>query len=120
MAKGRLLAVAGAAIGLVTAAVLSLPAADRPPSTAPSASASPLRGVAEPGPAVAPPAGSNVRTIPGDDTDIWKVPVYPDDPIKGAADAVVTVVAFSEFESPFCKRAAETLEQLLAAYPSEL
>jgi protein-disulfide isomerase len=46
--------------------------------------------------------------------------VYPDDPTKGPKDALVTIVAFSEFESPFCKRAAATLDELLVAYPDDL
>jgi protein-disulfide isomerase len=52
--------------------------------------------------------------------EVWKVPVFPDDPVKGAKDALVTIVAFSEFESPFCKRGAETLERILAAYPNDV
>jgi protein-disulfide isomerase len=54
------------------------------------------------------------------DRSVWKVVVYPDDPVKGADDALVTIVAFSEFESPFCKRAAATLDQVLAAYPNDV
>jgi protein-disulfide isomerase len=54
------------------------------------------------------------------DTAVWKVPVTPDDPVKGNADALVTIVAFSELESPFCKKAADTLEQVLTAYPNDV
>jgi protein-disulfide isomerase len=54
------------------------------------------------------------------DTTIWLVPVYPDDPVKGAKQALVTIVAFSEFESPSGKRAVVTLDRLLAAHPNDL
>src|SRR5262245_1314836 len=54
------------------------------------------------------------------DTAVWKVPVEPDDPTKGDPQALVTIVAFSDLQSAFTKRAAETLDQLLAQYPKEL
>jgi protein-disulfide isomerase len=41
-------------------------------------------------------------------------------PVRGAADALVTLVEFSDFECPFCKRAEPTLKALLARYPSTL
>jgi protein-disulfide isomerase len=36
--------------------------------------------------------------------------------ILGPADAPVTIVEFSDYHCPFCKRAEETVEQLLARY----
>jgi protein-disulfide isomerase len=54
------------------------------------------------------------------DTAVWRVPVLPDDPVKGKRDALVTIVAFSELESSFCKKAADTLDQLLKEHPSDL
>jgi protein-disulfide isomerase len=41
-------------------------------------------------------------------------------PIRGAADAPVTVVEFSDFECPFCKQAQPTLKQLLERYPGKV
>jgi protein-disulfide isomerase len=41
-------------------------------------------------------------------------------PARGPADAVVTVVVFSDFQCPFCSRLKPTLEQLLAKYPSQV
>ncbi len=35
-------------------------------------------------------------------------------PVKGAADAIVTIVQFSEFQCPFCKRVEPTLDALMA------
>ena len=39
-------------------------------------------------------------------------------PSRGTADAKVTVVEFSDFHCPFCKRVQPTLTQLLAKYPT--
>jgi protein-disulfide isomerase len=41
-------------------------------------------------------------------------------PSRGPADAPVTLVEFSDFECPFCRRAHDTLEQVLAAYPGKV
>ncbi|MFL5343934.1 MAG: DsbA family protein [Hyalangium sp.] len=41
-------------------------------------------------------------------------------PVKGAADAPVTLVAFSDFECPFCSRAATTVNQLEEEYKGKL
>lgn len=51
---------------------------------------------------------------------VWFVPVHGGDPVRGPRDALVTVVVFSDFECPHCRRAAETLEQLSAAYPEDV
>ncbi len=39
---------------------------------------------------------------------------------KGPADAPVTIISFSDYECPFCKRAEETVHQVLAAYPDKV
>jgi len=41
-------------------------------------------------------------------------------PVMGPADAPVTVVAFSDFQCPFCKRAAPISKQLVDAYPGKV
>ena len=41
-------------------------------------------------------------------------------PSKGPAAAPVTLVEFSDYQCPFCKRAHETIEQLVAAYPNDV
>ena len=41
-------------------------------------------------------------------------------PVRGAAEAPVTVVEFSDFECPFCKQMQGTLQQLLERYPGKV
>ena len=41
-------------------------------------------------------------------------------PIRGTADAPVTVVEFSDFHCPFCKRVQPTLTQVLEKYPGKV
>lgn len=41
-------------------------------------------------------------------------------PVKGPANAKVTIVEFSDFQCPFCKRGADTMEQVLKAYPKDV
>jgi protein-disulfide isomerase len=50
---------------------------------------------------------------------VYRVPV-DDTPLKGPADALVTIVESSDFECPFCKRAVPTLKQLEEAFPGKL
>src|SRR5262249_48948425 len=40
--------------------------------------------------------------------------------IRGAADASVTLVEFSDFHCPFCKRVQPTLAELLKTYPGKV
>ncbi len=60
-------------------------------------------------PAAAPAPAERV-----DNLDIAKAPV------KGARDAKVTVVIFSDFQCPFCSRAVPTLKALEEQYPGKL
>ncbi len=41
-------------------------------------------------------------------------------PVTGPANAKVTVVAFSDFECPYCERGAQTVHEILAAYPKDV
>jgi protein-disulfide isomerase len=41
-------------------------------------------------------------------------------PSKGPANAPVTIIEFSDYECPFCKRAEPTVEQVVAAYPDKV
>jgi protein-disulfide isomerase len=57
---------------------------------------------------------------PPEDTTIWKVPVLPDDPVRGPKDALVTMVIFSDFQCPFCKRVEDTVKQAVDTYKDDL
>jgi len=45
-----------------------------------------------------------------------RVAVTADGPSRGAANAPVTIVEFSDFECPYCARSVETLQQVEKAY----
>lgn len=57
---------------------------------------------------------------PEDDKTVWKVPVLSDDPVRGPKDALVTVVEFSDFQCPFCKRVEDTLKQIVSTYKQDV
>jgi protein-disulfide isomerase len=54
------------------------------------------------------------------DETVWKVPVTNDDPSRGPADALVTIIEFSDFECPFCSKVEPTLSQLLEEYSKDV
>jgi len=66
------------------------------------------------------PAPSAKPQEPAEDTTIWGVPVMKDDPVKGKADALVTIVEFSDFECPFCSRGADTIAKVAQAYGDDV
>ena len=41
-------------------------------------------------------------------------------PFRGAADAKVTIVEFSDFQCPYCSKGANTVEQILEKYPNDV
>lgn len=41
-------------------------------------------------------------------------------PVTGAKNAKVTIIEFSDFQCPFCKRGKDTMEQILKAYPNDV
>ncbi|HVP62389.1 MAG TPA: thioredoxin domain-containing protein [Myxococcaceae bacterium] len=60
-----------------------------------------------PPPPPAPPAAS-------------KIPLRPDDPVRGPALAKVTIALFSDFQCPFCARVEPTLKQLQDTYGKDV
>ncbi|HEY6560870.1 MAG TPA: thioredoxin domain-containing protein [Polyangiaceae bacterium] len=65
-------------------------------------------------------AANKPAAEPEEDKSVWKVAVLPDDPVKGPPDALVTIVEFSEFECPFCKRVQDTQKQISQTYPNDV
>lgn len=41
-------------------------------------------------------------------------------PVKGPKDAKITIIEFSDFQCPFCKRGKDTMDQILKAYPKDV
>ncbi|MBI2390024.1 MAG: thioredoxin domain-containing protein, partial [Deltaproteobacteria bacterium] len=56
---------------------------------------------------------------PPEDTSVWKVDIGHS-PVKGPKDARVTVVLFSDFQCPFCKRIEPTFQQLEKEYAGKI
>jgi len=54
-----------------------------------------------------------------DTKTVWKVPVG-NSPILGKKDAPVTVVVFSDFQCPFCKRVEPTLQKVRETYADKV
>ncbi|MFW6050554.1 MAG: DsbA family protein [Myxococcota bacterium] len=59
------------------------------------------------------------RELPPPDTLRFRVPAEGA-PVRGAERPLVTIVVFSDFQCPFCARAAHTLDRLLRAHPDEV
>jgi protein-disulfide isomerase len=69
-------------------------------------------------PAVA-AAANRPSAKPAGDATVFKVPLE-DSPVKGNADALVTIVEFSDYQCPFCSRAETTIQQLQKEYGNKL
>jgi len=55
-----------------------------------------------------------------EDTTTWRVPVAKDDPVKGPADALVTIVEWSDFQCPFCSKVEPTIQKILDTYGKDV
>ncbi|WAM29612.1 DsbA family protein [Myxococcus sp. NMCA1] len=66
-------------------------------------------------PAAAPAPGGR-RPV---DPTVFKVPIE-NSPTHGSADALITVVEFSDYECPFCSRANVTIEKIQEQYGKKL
>ncbi len=54
------------------------------------------------------------------DTTVWKAEVFDEDPIQGKKDALVTIVEWSDYQCPFCKRVGPTLKQIKDTYKDDV
>lgn len=43
-----------------------------------------------------------------------------DAPVRGPANAPVTIIEFTDYQCPYCARAATTLQQVMAKYPTQV
>ncbi len=57
---------------------------------------------------------------PADDKTVWKVELSGDEPVHGPADALVTLVEFTDFQCPFCSKVRPTLKEVEKAYEGKL
>lgn len=55
-----------------------------------------------------------------EDTATWRVPVAKDDPVKGPADALVTIVEWSDFQCPFCSKVEPTITKIKETYGNDV
>ena len=56
---------------------------------------------------------------PPEDKTVYKA-LIGDAPMKGPANAKVTIVEFSDFQCPFCSRVEPTITQLMKEYPKDV
>lgn len=55
-----------------------------------------------------------------DDDVVWRIPVNGDDPTRGPANALVTIVEFCDFECPYCRRVQDTLSKVRERYQGDV
>jgi protein-disulfide isomerase len=56
----------------------------------------------------------------GSDVLVRACPEIGTSPVRGSSSPLVTIVEFSDFECPYCKRALPTLERVLARYGGDV
>jgi len=64
-------------------------------------------------------AQAAARPAAPDPNQVFKIAVG-DSPVKGPANAPVTLVEFSDFQCPFCAQAAKMPDEILQAYPDKV
>src|SRR5262249_16032884 len=55
-----------------------------------------------------------------DDKTVWKVTVSPNNPVRGPANAPVTIVQYSDFQCPFCGKVEPTMAELEKTYGDKI
>lgn len=54
-----------------------------------------------------------------DTKTVWKVPVGKS-PVKGSPTALVTMIEFSDFQCPYCKKVEDTLQKIMTKYEGKV
>jgi protein-disulfide isomerase len=67
-----------------------------------------------------PSAAAAMPTAQGPSDGVDRVRVALEGPIKGPADAKVTIVEFSDFQCPFCSRVVPTVDKIMKDYPKQV
>jgi len=62
----------------------------------------------------------SLKPTPGATPESPFLPITQDDWSRGPADAPITLIAYSDFQCPYCAQFAPILERLLGDFPSEL
>lgn len=59
-------------------------------------------------------------TIP-EDIERYEIEIFPDDPVQGPDDALVTIIEFSDFECPYCRKySQETYTKIIENYGDQV
>src|SRR5690606_11060574 len=101
--------IVGAVIGFGVSQFVSKRAPDAPSPVA-AAPKAPSPTAPSAAPSARPPAPSSIT----------KVSIPDASPFFGPKHAKVTIVEWSDFECPFCSRAANTVNEIKAAYPNDV
>lgn len=65
-------------------------------------------------------ANTNQDTNVTDISNLNFVPGVDDDPAIGSVDAAVTIIAFEDYQCPFCQEAELIIQELLLEYPEDI
>jgi len=66
--------------------------------------------------AAAPPPPPKPRAKKQEDKTVWKAKISGKEPTKGAKDALVTIVEYTDFECPFCSKVRPSLKEIEQNY----
>jgi protein-disulfide isomerase len=84
-----------------------------------SAKTTPAQAAGAPAQPAAAPAAQPAPLLVEDGNAVYRVPVGSS-PVRGPAEALVTIVEVSDFECPFCKQGAATLRRIEEAFGAEV